>query len=99
MAMSRARNWADHRWAQRRMSTYVDGDLGPLDERRFSSHVDMCPECGPMLRSLLGVVRALRQLPRQHPTIESMVVTRLRADSAGTHDPEAGDSGREQPGS
>ncbi len=54
----------DHRFSQRRMPDAMDGTLSPRQQARFARHVGECPECGPMLRSLIRVRAALRTIPR-----------------------------------
>ncbi len=52
----------DHRFAQRVMPDALDGTLTPRQRARFAQHVDECPECGPMLRSLIRLRAALRSV-------------------------------------
>jgi len=52
----------DHRFAQRAMPDALDGTLTPRQRARFAQHVDECPECGPMLRSLIRLRVALRSI-------------------------------------
>ncbi len=71
----------DHRWSRRRAFAYLDGELTPRRRRRLEAHAAICPECGPMLRSLkltLFELRALRRRP--HSEVAEGVVERLRAE-------------------
>lgn len=57
----------DHRWAQPRMSAYIDGELSVRQERRLVQHQGLCPECRRMartLRVLLEILAELRKLPQ-----------------------------------
>ena len=63
-AVTRIRERLEHRWAARRMNAYVDGDLDARERRRLERHADVCPECGPMRRTLVRLTRELRQLGR-----------------------------------
>ncbi len=45
------------------MPDALDGTLTPRRRARFAQHVDECPECGPMLRGLIGLRVALRSIP------------------------------------
>lgn len=62
--MSRTRTWRtekrDHRWSRRHVHDYLDGELDTAQRARLERHARLCPECGPMLRSF---VRLLRLLP------------------------------------
>ncbi len=81
--MEGLRDRREHRWARGRLSAYVDDELELVGRRRLERHARGCPECRPMLRSLVVVVDALRRLPR--PTRRSMaqpIILRLRAEEA-----------------
>ena len=64
----------DHRFAQRRMSDALDGDLTPRQRARFARHVDECPECGPMLRGLIRVRGVLRTFALDETSRDASVV-------------------------
>ncbi len=72
----------DHRFAGRHMMDGLDGELTPRQQARFARHVDECPECGPMLRSLIRLRAALRPLsePSHEASVVPAVLERLRAD-------------------
>jgi len=57
----------DHHFAQRAMPDALDGTLTPRERARFAQHVDECPECGPMLRSLIRLRVALRSIATDAP--------------------------------
>ncbi len=70
----------DHRFAQRRMSDYVDGDLSPAQRRRLERHADLCPECGPLRRALFGLTIELRELRRRpERSLAAQVIEHIRA--------------------
>ena len=84
--MTRIRNWAEHRWAQPRLSAYVDGDLAPHAHRRMRRHANDCPECGPALRSLIRVVHSLvgkLSAPRNGEAAKSVVASLVREAPGG----------------
>lgn len=43
-------------------SAYVDGDLSAGERRRLERHAELCPDCGPMRRTLMRLTRELRHL-------------------------------------
>lgn len=52
----------DHRWAPPHMSAYVDDDLPLRARTRLERHVEECPECRGVLKSLrrmLGLLGGL----------------------------------------
>ena len=49
----------DHRWAQSRLSAYLDGELPARRRRRLAAHEDLCPECRRVLRTLRRLVETL----------------------------------------
>ncbi len=54
--MGRAR---EHRWSQRHLSHYVEGDLSPLARRRLDRHARDCVDCGRGIRAMRALVYAL----------------------------------------
>ena len=73
----------DHRWSQRHMSDYIDGELAPRQRRRLEAHARLCPECGPLRRTLTVLVWELRELGRSRPTgttVADGVIERLRGE-------------------
>jgi len=52
----------DHRWSQRHLSHYVEGDLSHRARRRLDRHARDCADCGRGLRALRALVYAVRQL-------------------------------------
>ena len=67
------------------MHDYLDGDLSRRGRRRLLRHADICPECGPMLRSLVLLLFELRELGRRQPsrTIAPAVIERIRRKPLG----------------
>jgi anti-sigma factor RsiW len=81
--MASLRTRLDHRFAQRRMSDFLDGDLSPAQRRRLERHGDLCPECGPLRRALVWLVVELRELRRPPDrSIVPDVIERVRAAEA-----------------
>jgi hypothetical protein len=83
------RDRRNHRWSQRHMSDYVDGDLAPRLQHRLEAHARLCPDCGRLRRSLTVLVRELREVGRLHArenTVAGGVINRLRSE------PNPGDS-------
>jgi anti-sigma factor RsiW len=76
------RDQRDHRWSQRRMSDYVDGELSPRQRRRLEAHARLCPECGPLRRKLTVLVWELRELGRgrRAGSVAPGVVQRIRSE-------------------
>jgi anti-sigma factor RsiW len=72
----------DHRFTQRQASEYLDGELSARQRRRLLAHAELCPECGPMLRTLTIMLWELRELGRRQPavTVAPLVVERLRRE-------------------
>jgi len=61
-SMASLRERLEHRWSARHMSAYVDGDLNAKERHRLERHAALCPECGPMRRTLMRLTRELRHL-------------------------------------
>lgn len=49
----------DHRWAQSRLSAYLEGDLSPRQHRRLHAHEGICPECRRAIQTLGALLRKL----------------------------------------
>jgi anti-sigma factor RsiW len=81
--LAELRKRREHRWANPRISEYIDGELTPAQRRRLRRHADECEECGPLLRALTVIVPELRRLHRspRHPVAPG-VIARLRAEQA-----------------
>jgi anti-sigma factor RsiW len=58
----RLRFGRDHRWAGRRMSAYLDGELAVLPRTRMERHARECPECRRLLAGLRQTMAALHRL-------------------------------------
>lgn len=74
----------DHRWTQRNLSDYIDGELDADGRDRVERHVGMCPKCRRLLESLKRTVAGLMGL-REEPTgdVADGVIARLRAEAEG----------------
>jgi len=78
--MASMRMRLEHRWSQRRMSDYIDGDMSPRERERLDRHAYLCPECGPLRRALLWLVIELRELRRRpEHSISPQVIEHVRA--------------------
>jgi anti-sigma factor RsiW len=84
----RIREKLDHRWTERSVSPYLDGELSARQRRRLEAHAELCPDCGRLLRTLTLTLWELRELGRRaaHRSVAPGVVERLR-DEAGTGPP------------
>jgi anti-sigma factor RsiW len=49
----------DHRWAQPRVSDYLEGELPPRKQRRLAHHRELCPECDRLIRTLDALLAML----------------------------------------
>jgi anti-sigma factor RsiW len=56
---ARVRFAVDHRWAQRRISQQLDGELDGGAHRRMLRHESACPECRELLASLRRLLNLL----------------------------------------
>ena len=52
----------DHRWSQRHLSHYVEGDLNRRARRRLDRHARDCADCGRGLLALRALVYAVQGL-------------------------------------
>jgi anti-sigma factor RsiW len=61
--MTRTTAWLkekrDHRWSQRHVHDYLDGELDRAGRARLERHARLCPECGAMLRTFIALLRLL----------------------------------------
>ncbi len=57
--IERLRFAREHRWAQRHISEYLDGDLDQAGRERASRHIGECVECDELLASLRAMVTTL----------------------------------------
>jgi anti-sigma factor RsiW len=49
----------DHRWAQSRLSAYVEDELPGRQRRRLARHEGICPECRRAIRQLKKLLKTL----------------------------------------
>jgi hypothetical protein len=49
----------EHRWSQRHLSHYAEGDLGPFARRRLDRHARDCVDCGRGIRAMCALIYAL----------------------------------------
>lgn len=96
--VGKLRSGLDHRWAEPRLSAYLEGDLTTRQRRRLERHAEACPECGPALRQLRTLLRELPAL-RGHEPGSTTAADRVAAAVRRRIDDEAADGlGREPPG-
>lgn len=74
----------EHRWTQRHLSEYVDGELASGERHRIEHHVGRCPECRRVLDTLKRTLAGLMGLREdQDSGIADSVIGRLRAEGEG----------------
>ena len=85
MAFGNLRQRLDHRWSQRRLSDFIDGELSARDRRRLEVHASVCSDCGRTRRTLAVLVRELRRLAgrRSNRTVVPAVLDRIRREDQG----------------
>jgi anti-sigma factor RsiW len=72
----------DHRWADLRLSAYIDGELPARQHRRLSAHEEICPECAELIRALevmLSWLSALGLAPEAGLAVAERTAERVRA--------------------
>jgi Putative zinc-finger len=57
----------DHRWAQSRLSAYVENELAGRQQRRLARHEGICPECRRAIRQLKKLLKTLPGLRTDEP--------------------------------
>ncbi len=67
------------------LSSYLDGDLGPVASGALGAHLDACPACARHLESLRAALGMLADLPRLSPSegIAPRVFDRLEVETRG----------------
>lgn len=68
----------DHRWAQPRLSEYVDGELPRRQQRRLAAHEQICPDCHRVIATLRGMIGVMRSLGRPGPPVGDRVAEEVR---------------------
>lgn len=58
----------DHRFTVRRASAFVDGELGERATTRVERHLQVCPLCADLVRTLRATVAGLRRLRTDAPS-------------------------------
>jgi len=81
----RIRDKLEHSWAKRHMHDYLDDELSPRERLRLLRHAELCPECGPMLRSFVVLLFELRELGRRErpDSVAPAVIDRIRREPLG----------------
>ena len=76
----RTRFRLDHRWAPRRMSDYLDGELASTGRTRMDRHVGECEECRRVLAGLRAMLEQIHRLPGRGGQIDAVqIATAVRA--------------------
>ena len=76
-----ARFRREHRWTQRHLSEYLDGELDGRGRERVERHVGLCPECRRVLVTLRRMLAGLMGLREDEPSdIADGVIGRLRSE-------------------
>jgi anti-sigma factor RsiW len=80
--LERRRFMREHGWTQARLSDYLDDELSTDERRRVESHVDLCPECRRVLRTLRRTLEGLMSLKVTPPhEVAPGVIERLRGET------------------
>jgi len=64
----------DHRWAPRRMSDYLDGELPPAARARMERHLAECAKCRRLLAGLRRTIDGLGRLPAPRPGADAVQI-------------------------
>jgi anti-sigma factor RsiW len=64
----------DHRWAPRRMSDYLDGEIAPAARDRMERHLGECAACRRLLAGLRRTVDGLGRLPAPSPGVDAVQI-------------------------
>jgi anti-sigma factor RsiW len=75
----------DHRWARRRISDYLDGDLPRRQRDRLAHHEELCPDCARLIATLdvlLTILPSLRLPPAASFEVAERTAERVRAQIA-----------------
>ena len=66
----------EHRFAQDRLSAYLDGELPQRAACRVNRHIAICSQCKrelDQLRCVVGALRRMRALGRSDPVIDTLI--------------------------
>lgn len=99
MSLSRNKFKAEwhHRWAQPRLSAYLEGDLSPRQRRRLHAHESICPECRRALERLKTLLRSLPMLRGREPGADAVAERTAEAVRRRIDAESAADAGRAEP--
>jgi anti-sigma factor RsiW len=64
----------DHRWARRRMSDYLDGELALAGRARMEHHVGECAACRRLLGELRRTLHGLHRLSAPSPGADTLQI-------------------------
>lgn len=72
----------DHRFTQRHLSHYVEGDLSARARRRLERHAAECPDCSRGIRAMKALLRLIARIDRpQELEAPASVFDRVRVDA------------------
>lgn len=74
-----------HRFAQARLSAYLDRELSPPDLRRVHDHLSSCGQCSrqiAQLRRVVTVLKRVRSDGRSDPVIDALIKRLARETDA-----------------
>jgi anti-sigma factor RsiW len=72
--VDRERFRRDHRWAPRRMSEYLDGELPSAGLARIERHLGGCAECRRLLAGLRQIVDGLHGLSSASGGVDALQI-------------------------
>jgi len=68
----------DHRFTERHMSAYLEGELPARAHHRVEGHVGVCPQCRRVFATLKRTVRSLQALGAPaRPGLSEGIIERL----------------------
>jgi hypothetical protein len=74
----------DHRWSQRHLSHYVEGDLSRYADRRLGRHARDCVDCGRGILAMRALVHMIQGRDRlEGVRAPASIFDRVRASGAG----------------
>jgi anti-sigma factor RsiW len=72
----------DHRFTQRHVSEFLDGELPEDGRGRVARHAALCPQCAHLIASLRATIAALRGLPAEPDgSVAERVIGSLRREA------------------
>ena len=74
----------DHTEIRRKLSEYLDNEVGATERREIEVHLDGCARCREALAELKQVVAAIREIPPVEPSpwLTTRIMARIREEAA-----------------